>query len=201
MSAPQLKITLMMAEPRVVEERTDTTPGMLFMDSSIGRVTVAIISLAGMMPLFTMTTMRGKSVCGKTDDGVRSAEKIPARHNATAMNVMEIAWCVANLPRPEEDCRRSLRCQQSWSPTFRPTDLRFGFWFCPANRKRRPSRPMSPAFNSGRVNFHPAIFAQANLHRRLRRLIAFDQRDDAFAVFIRHDAFARARRDNSCEPP
>src|SRR5579862_2282798 len=102
MSAPQLKSTLMMAEPRVVEERTDTTPGMLFMASSIGRVTVAIISFAGMMPLFTMTTTRGKSVRGKTDEGVCHAEKIPARHSATAMNVMDNACRVANRPRRVE---------------------------------------------------------------------------------------------------
>ena len=75
MSAPQLKMTLMMAEPRVVEERTDTTPGMLFIASSMGRVMVAIISLAGMMPLFTRTTTRGKSVRGNTDDGVCRARK------------------------------------------------------------------------------------------------------------------------------
>ena len=56
------------------------TPGMPFMASSMGRVIVAIISLAGMMPLFTSTTTRGKSVRGKTDDGVCNAEKIPARH-------------------------------------------------------------------------------------------------------------------------
>ena len=102
MSAPQLKITLMMAEPRVVEDRTDATPGMLFIASSMGRVTVAIISLAGMMPLFTMTTTRGKSVWGNTDDGVCRAQKMPARHSTTAMNVMEIACRVANRPRREE---------------------------------------------------------------------------------------------------
>ena len=47
MSVPQLKTTLMIADPRVVEEMTVATPGMLFMDSSMGRVIVAIISLAG----------------------------------------------------------------------------------------------------------------------------------------------------------
>src|SRR5665213_54474 len=141
MSAPQLKITLMTAEPRIVDDCTDITPGMLFMDSSMGRVMVAIISLAGMMPLFTMTTTRGKSVLGNTDDGVFRAQKIPARHSTTAMNVMEIAWCVANLPRPEEDLA-FIAQQQSWSPTLRPPmNLRFGFWLCPANRKRRRSPP------------------------------------------------------------
>ncbi len=121
MSAPQLKITLMMAEPRVVEDRTDTTPGMLFIASSMGRVTVAIISFAGMMPLFTMTTTRGKSVLGNTEDGVFRAQKIPARHSTAAMNVMEIAWCVANRPRREEVVEViALETKTNWLLTFRP---------------------------------------------------------------------------------
>jgi hypothetical protein len=67
----------------------------------MGRVTVAIISSAGMMPLSTMMTTRGKFVCGKTDDGIRSADKTPARHNAAAMNVMDSACRVANRPKME----------------------------------------------------------------------------------------------------
>jgi hypothetical protein len=65
---------------------------MLFMASSMGRVMVAIISFAGMMPLFTITTIRGKLVSGKTEDGVLRAQNIPARHNTAAMNMMEIAF-------------------------------------------------------------------------------------------------------------
>ena len=102
MSTCQLKKMLIWAEPRLVAERTDTAPGMSFIASSMGRVTVAIISSAGMMPLSTRMTTRGKSVCGKTDDGVCSADKTPARHNATAMNVMDSACRVANRPRGEE---------------------------------------------------------------------------------------------------
>src|ERR1017187_2510854 len=101
MSTCQLKKTLICAEPRLVAERTVIAPGMSFITSSIGRVTVAIISSAGMMPLFTMMTTRGKFVCGKTDDGVRHAEKTPARHNAAAMNVMASASRVANRPKGE----------------------------------------------------------------------------------------------------
>jgi hypothetical protein len=74
---------------------------MSFIASSMGRVMVAIISSAGMMPLSTMMPTRGKFVCGKTDDGMRSAEKIPARHNAAAMNVMDNACLVANRPKGE----------------------------------------------------------------------------------------------------
>jgi len=47
-------------------------------------------------------TTRGKFVCGNTDDGIRSADKTPARHNATAMNVMDSACLVANRPKREE---------------------------------------------------------------------------------------------------
>jgi hypothetical protein len=54
-----------------------------------------------MMPLFARMTTRGKFVCGKTDEGIRSAQKIPARHNAAAMNVMDNACLVANRPMVE----------------------------------------------------------------------------------------------------
>src|SRR5206468_4030564 len=69
----QLKKTLISAEPRPVVERTVTAPGMSFIASSMGRVMVAIISSAGMTPLSTRMTTRGKFVCGNTDDGICSA--------------------------------------------------------------------------------------------------------------------------------
>ena len=87
----------------------------------MGRVMVATISFAGMMPLFTMTTTRGKSVLGNTDDGVFRAQKTPARHSTTAMNVMEIAWCVAKRPSPEEGAAFiAPGLKRNWWPTFRP---------------------------------------------------------------------------------
>ncbi len=101
MSTRQLKKTLICAEPRLVEERTVSAPGMSFIASSIGRVMVAIISSAGMMPLFTRMTTRGKFVCGKTDDGIRNAQKTPAKHSAAAMNVMDSACRVAKRPKAE----------------------------------------------------------------------------------------------------
>src|SRR5215469_10479474 len=124
MSVPQLKLTLTMAAPRPVEERTLVTPGMLFMASSMGRVMVAIISLAGMMPLLIVTTMRGKFVSGKTEDGVLRAQKNPATHSTTAMNMMEIAFCVVNFPRPEGEWEFISR-RRNWWPKFRRA--RFGF--------------------------------------------------------------------------
>ena len=139
MSTCQLKKTLICAEPRLVAERTVTAPGMSFIASSIGRVTVAIISSAGMMPLFTRMTTRGKFVCGNTDDGICSAQKIPARHNAAAMNVMDSACCVANRPRGEMASGFIWRPANWW--TFRrPENFGRGFLFSPAGRKRRRSR-------------------------------------------------------------
>jgi hypothetical protein len=69
MSTDHVKNTLTSAEPRPVAERTLTAPGMSFIDSSMGRVIVAIISSAGITPLSMRITTRGKFVCGNTDDG------------------------------------------------------------------------------------------------------------------------------------
>ena len=74
MSTFQLKKTLTSAEPRPVAERTVVTPGMSFIASSMGRVMVAIISSAGMTPLSTRTTTRGKFVWGKTEEEILNAE-------------------------------------------------------------------------------------------------------------------------------
>ena len=120
MSTRQLKKTLICAEPRLVAERTVSAPGMSFIASSMGRVTVAIISSAGMMPLFTRMTTRGKFVCGNTDDGIRSAQKIPARHNAAAMNVMDSACRVANRPKGEMASGFIWRRLNWWTQFHRP---------------------------------------------------------------------------------
>src|SRR5438477_11157326 len=69
MSTFQSKKTLISAEPRLVAERIDSTPGMSFMASSIGRVIVAIIWSAGITPLSTRIATRGKAVWGKTEVG------------------------------------------------------------------------------------------------------------------------------------
>ena len=68
MSTFQVKKTLTSAAPRPVIERIVETPRMSFIASSIGRVMVAIISSAGMTPLSTRMTTRGKSVWGKTEE-------------------------------------------------------------------------------------------------------------------------------------
>src|SRR5437764_13905053 len=75
---------------------------MSFMASSMGRVTVAIISSAGMTPLSARMTTRGKLVCGKTDDGIWMAEKNPARQKAAIIKKMALAWRMAKLPSDAE---------------------------------------------------------------------------------------------------
>ncbi len=82
MSTDQSKKTLISAEPRPVADRTVTDPGMSFIASSMGRVIVAIISSAGMTPLSTRMTTRGKLVCGNTEDGMWKAAYAPARQSA-----------------------------------------------------------------------------------------------------------------------
>ena len=100
MSACQVKKTFTSAEPRPVAERTNAAPGTSFIASSIGRVMVAIISSAGMTPLSIRMTQRGKFVCGNTDEGIFSAANTPARHRASVMNMMAVAFWVANRPMP-----------------------------------------------------------------------------------------------------
>src|ERR1017187_5919326 len=139
MSTCQLKKTLICAEPRLVAERTVIAPGMSFIASSMGRVTVAIISSAGMMPLSTRMTTRGKLVCGNTDDGIRSADKTPARHSAIAMNVMDSACRVANRPKGEEVVEV---IGNSFGTTQPSTRQRFGV--------RWPSTAFSPACASSK---------------------------------------------------
>src|SRR5437773_492750 len=93
MSTCQLKKTLISAEPRPVAERMVTTPGMSFMASSMGRVIVAIISSLGMTPLSTRMTTRGKLVCGKTEDGMVQAARMPPRHKQAVRKRMAFDCC------------------------------------------------------------------------------------------------------------
>src|SRR6267142_4711814 len=101
MSTFQSKKTLMSADPRAVVERMFCAPGIPFMASSMGLVMVAIISSAGMTPLSMRMTTRGKLVCGKTEDGMVMAEKMPARQRARITKVMLFEWWVARLPTKE----------------------------------------------------------------------------------------------------
>src|SRR5207248_9203023 len=77
MSMTQLKNRLISADPRLVMERTDSSPGTLFKASSMGRVMVTCIWSIGATPLSTPTTMRGKSVDGKTATGMDVARYAP----------------------------------------------------------------------------------------------------------------------------
>ncbi len=88
MSTDHVKKTLISADPRPVADRTLSDPGMSFIASSMGRVIVAIISSAGMTPLSTRITTRGKSVCGNTLDGMWNAAYAPPRQSATETKAM-----------------------------------------------------------------------------------------------------------------
>ena len=70
MFAFQLKNKLISADPRLVVDRTCSSAGTLFIASSTGRVTATCIWLMGETPLSMPTTMRGKSVLGKTATGI-----------------------------------------------------------------------------------------------------------------------------------
>ena len=57
-------------DPRLVVERTVTSPGTMFTASSIGLVIVTCICSTGITPLSTPITTRGKFVVGKTEMGI-----------------------------------------------------------------------------------------------------------------------------------
>src|SRR5580698_3219711 len=78
MSTDQSKKRLTSAEPRLVFERTVTSPGTLFTALSIGLVIVTSICSTGITPLSTPMTTRGKLVSGKTEIGTRNAAQTPA---------------------------------------------------------------------------------------------------------------------------
>ncbi len=86
------------AVPRPVVERMVSLPRMSFIASSMGRVTVAIISSAGITPLSAMMTTRGKSVSGKTDEPIFLAAYPPPRQRASTRKTIEMACRTANLP-------------------------------------------------------------------------------------------------------
>ena len=98
MSTFQEKNRSIWAEPRPVVERIVSLPGMFFIASSMGRVSVAIISSAGITPLSTMMTTRGKSVSGKTEEPIFLAAYPPPRQRASTRKTIEMAWRTANLP-------------------------------------------------------------------------------------------------------
>src|ERR1019366_4266825 len=76
-STPQLKNRFTSAEPRLVVDLTESRPGTLLSASSMGRVTMTCIWSMGATPLSMPTTMRGKSVDGKTDTGMVNARYAP----------------------------------------------------------------------------------------------------------------------------
>ena len=73
MSVFQSKKRLTSADPRLVVERTVTSPGTELTASSMGRVMVTSICSTGITPLSMPMTTRGKLVSGKTEMGTCNA--------------------------------------------------------------------------------------------------------------------------------
>ncbi len=69
----QLKNRSTSAEPRLVVERTEVSPGTELSAFSIGRVMVTSICSTGMTPLSIPMMTRGKLVSGKTEIGTLKA--------------------------------------------------------------------------------------------------------------------------------
>src|SRR6202162_1763542 len=67
MSTPQSKNRLTSADPRLVVERTVTSPGTMFTASSIGLVMVTCICSTGIKPVSTPMTTGGKLGSGNTE--------------------------------------------------------------------------------------------------------------------------------------
>ena len=78
MSTFQLKKRSISAEPRLVLDRTSSSPGTLLTASSSGRVIVTIIWSIGITPLSTARRIRGKFVVGKTATGILNARYPPS---------------------------------------------------------------------------------------------------------------------------
>src|SRR6185312_3767304 len=87
-STDQSKKRLTSAEPRLVVERTVTSPGTLFTALSIGLVIATSICSTGITPLSTPMTTRGKFVSGNTEMGTRVAAHAPAMVSAMVKKKM-----------------------------------------------------------------------------------------------------------------
>src|SRR5712691_1861076 len=95
MSTYQLKKRSISADPRLVVDRTSSSPGTLFTASSTGRVTVTIIWSIGITPLSTASTRRGKLVVGKTATGMLNARYPPSAANVRIRKISGLE-CRAN---------------------------------------------------------------------------------------------------------
>src|SRR6184192_2948925 len=96
MSSPQLKLTEISAEPRLVVDLTLRTPGIARSASSTGVVTSTVICSAGRSPASSVIRTRGKLTCGKRATGREKLATAPASENAPSKNKMERAWLCAH---------------------------------------------------------------------------------------------------------
>src|SRR5205807_665684 len=65
-----------------------------------GRVTLAVIWSPGITPLSIRITTRGKSVCGKTDEGMVRADNTPATQRHTVRNRTAFDWRTTKPLKP-----------------------------------------------------------------------------------------------------
>ena len=123
------------AEPRLVIERTETSPGTAFTASSMGLVMVTCICSTGITPLSTPTTTRGKSVGGKTEMGTWNATYTPATISMAAKKKM------VRVERASQKGFPVLCAPGSWFDISRPP------WPCrPRVRLRRSLDLLSPSY-------------------------------------------------------
>src|ERR1700730_6255731 len=100
MSRPQLKLIEMSAAPRLVVERTSTTPGTRRTAVSTGPVTCISICSAGRSPASSDTTTRGKSTVGKSETGRLKAATMPVAASRTIRKRMDRRWAVTQRLPP-----------------------------------------------------------------------------------------------------
>jgi len=90
------KVTSISALPRVVVDRTSSTPGMLYALSSNGRVTDASIWSAGKSPLSARIVARRKTISGNTALGM-FAPGLPRARSLPAPTAPPELSCCASL--------------------------------------------------------------------------------------------------------
>ncbi len=98
MSVPQEKSTEISTEPRLVVERTLSTPSTWRTARSRGTVTSSSVWSAGRVPALTITRTRGNCTTGNSPFGSCTAENAPASANASMTARMERV-CRATHPR------------------------------------------------------------------------------------------------------
>src|SRR5437868_9544669 len=171
------------AVPRPVVERIVSLPRMSFIASSMGRVTVAIISSAGITPLSAMMTTRGKSVSGKTDEPIFLAAYPPPRQRASTRKTIEMACLTANLPIA------AFILSISWRRRWLPQSLAEYADFCFPRQSVSSGRDdLISWLEDEALDLDGVALTKPNLDGLLDCLLAANQVDHPFAALILDDA-------------